>query len=71
MVSIKHFFLLFICFSALLTSGLAGASPSVDCNPDFTNKDCDRQCKKNGSSGGHCGPDLAEPRLQMCFCNDI
>ncbi|KAG7590420.1 Knottin scorpion toxin-like superfamily [Arabidopsis suecica] len=69
MASIKHFFLLFICFSVLVTSGLAD-SPLTDCSPDFNDKDCDKECKKFGHPGGYCGPDRAQPLLRMCYCKD-
>ncbi|CAF2060716.1 putative defensin-like protein 280 [Brassica napus] len=67
MASTKHFFLLFVCLSILLTPGL-GDKVQFDCSPDFTDKDCDKYCKETGHPGGYCGPDHAIPALRMCYC---
>ncbi|XP_019082689.1 PREDICTED: putative defensin-like protein 280 [Camelina sativa] len=69
MASIKHFFLMFICFSVLLTSGSAD-SQLHDCDPTLKSEDCNKECKRFGHPGGYCGPDRAEPLLSMCYCKD-
>ncbi|KAG7651968.1 putative defensin-like protein 280 [Arabidopsis thaliana] len=69
MASIKHFFLLFICVSVLLTSGLADYKFHV-CDPSFDEKDCDFECKEFGHPGGYCRPDRVQPRIRMCYCTD-
>lgn len=51
----------------LFLTGL-GDVQSVDCNPDFTDKDCDKYCKSSGYPGGYCAPDHGQPLLRMCFC---